>query len=135
MNACAFRSFSWRNLSKNQSGRNLSPDAGNGTVCARRSRIWSRKNRKSSTRIQKVEEENLDFANRYVEIENENNMLANLYIASYQLHSTLDFREVLQIITEIVINLIGAEEFAIMLIDDKTNKLQAVASEGLEHAN
>jgi transcriptional regulator with GAF, ATPase, and Fis domain len=83
-------------------------------------------------RIQQVEAENLDFANRYVEIEAENNSLANLYIASYQLHSTLDFREVLQIITEIVINLIGGEEFGIMLLDEKTNRLQAVASEGLE---
>jgi hypothetical protein len=83
-------------------------------------------------RVHKIEEENADFANRYVEIENENNMLANLYIASYQLHSTLDFREVLQVITEIVINLIGAEEFAIMLLDEKTNKLQAVMTEGLE---
>ncbi|HEX5772829.1 MAG TPA: GAF domain-containing protein [Geomobilimonas sp.] len=83
-------------------------------------------------RIREVEEENEDFATRYVEIEQENNNLANLYIASYQLHSTLDFKEVLQIITEIVINLIGAEEFAIMLLDEKTNELQAVATEGLE---
>jgi transcriptional regulator with GAF, ATPase, and Fis domain len=83
-------------------------------------------------RIKQVEEENFTFANRYVEVETENNMLANLYIASYQLHSTLDFKEVLQIITEIIINLIGAEEFAIMLLDERTNKLQAVASEGLE---
>src|SRR6266581_3002413 len=64
-------------------------------------------------------------------LEQENNNLANLYIASYQLHSTLDFREVLQIITEIIINLIGAEEFAIMLLDEKTNELQAVATAGL----
>lgn len=85
-------------------------------------------------RIKHVEAENLDFANRYVEIETENNNLANLYIASYQLHSTLDFREVLQVITEIIINLIGAEEFAIMLLDEKTNKLQAVATEGLEQS-
>lgn len=83
-------------------------------------------------RILHVEAENVDFANRYVEVESENNMLANLYIASYQLHSTLDFREVLQVITEIIINLIGAEEFAIMLLDEKTNKLQAMAGEGLE---
>jgi transcriptional regulator with GAF, ATPase, and Fis domain len=83
-------------------------------------------------RIKQIEAENLDFANRYVEIEQENNNLANLYIASYQLHSTLDFPEVLQIITEIVINLIGAEEFAIMLLDEKTNKLSAVATEGLD---
>jgi transcriptional regulator with GAF, ATPase, and Fis domain len=83
-------------------------------------------------RIKQVEEENFTFANRYVEVETENNMLANLYIASYQLHSTLDFKEVLQIITEIIINLIGAEEFGIMLLDERTNKLQAVACEGLE---
>ena len=83
-------------------------------------------------RIKVVEEENEDFANRYVEIEEENNMLANLYIASYQLHSTLDFKEVLQIILEIVINLIGAEEFGVLLLDEKTNRLEPVASEGVE---
>jgi transcriptional regulator with GAF, ATPase, and Fis domain len=83
-------------------------------------------------RIGQIEAENHDFASRYLEIEEENNNLANLYIASYQLHSTLDFREVLQIITEIIINLIGAEEFAIMLLDEKTNELQAVATEGIQ---
>ena len=83
-------------------------------------------------RIRQVEEENQDFAARYLEIEDENNNLANLYIASYQLHSTLDFREVLQIITEIIINLIGAEEFAIMLLDEKSDEIQAVATEGVE---
>ena len=83
-------------------------------------------------RIKTVEEENQNFANRYIEIEEENNMLANLYIASYQLHSTLDFKEVLQIIQEIVINLIGAEEFGVLLLDEKTNQLEPVASEGLE---
>lgn len=82
-------------------------------------------------RIAQIERENQDFAERYVEIESENNNLANLYIASYQLHSTLDFREVLQIITEIIINLIGAEEFAILLLDERTNELNAVAAEGV----
>jgi transcriptional regulator with GAF, ATPase, and Fis domain len=82
--------------------------------------------------IKVVEEENQNFANRYVEIEEENNMLANLYIASYQLHSTLDFKEVLKIILEIVINLIGAEEFGVLLLDEKTNLLEPVASEGIK---
>jgi nitrate/nitrite-specific signal transduction histidine kinase len=82
-------------------------------------------------RIRQIEAENQDFATRYVEIEQENNNLANLYIASYQLHSTLDFKEVLQIIIEILINLVGGEEFAIMLLDEKTNQIQAVASEGI----
>jgi nitrate/nitrite-specific signal transduction histidine kinase len=78
-----------------------------------------------------VEEENKDFVSKYIEVEEENNNLANLYVASYQLHSTLDFSEVLRIVLEIVINLIGAEKFAILLIDDKTNELVAVASEGV----
>lgn len=79
----------------------------------------------------KVEEENKDFASKYVEIEAENNNLANLYVASYQLHSTLDFNEVLRIVLEIVINLIGAEKFGVSLMDEKTNELIPVASEGL----
>jgi len=78
-----------------------------------------------------VEEENKDFANRYVEVESENNNLANLYVASYQLHSTLDFNESLKIILEIVMNLIGAEEFSIMMLDEKTNELSIVAQEGM----
>ncbi len=79
-----------------------------------------------------VEEENKDFASKYLGVEEENNNLANLYVASYQLHSTLDFSEVLRIVVEIVINLIGAEKFAVMLIDDKTNDLIAVATEGIQ---
>ena len=78
-----------------------------------------------------MEEENKDFANRYVEVETENNNLANLYVASYQLHSTLDFGENLKIILEIVMNLIGAEEFSIMLLDEKLNELLIVAQEGM----
>lgn len=82
-------------------------------------------------RYARVEEENKDFAAKYIEVEEENNNLANLYVASYQLHSTLDFNEVLRIVLEIVINLIGAEKFAVLLMDDKTNELTTVATEGM----
>ncbi len=82
-------------------------------------------------RYKQVEQENLDFANRYLEIEEENNNLANLYVASFQLHSTLDFKEVVQIVMEIVINLIGAERFALMLLDERKGDLYAVSSEGI----
>jgi transcriptional regulator with GAF, ATPase, and Fis domain len=87
-------------------------------------------NRRVQQRFREVEEENKDFANRYIEIEEQNNNLANLYVASYQLHSTLDFREVIQIVQEIIINLIGAESFAILLLDEKTNELKTIAYEG-----
>jgi nitrate/nitrite-specific signal transduction histidine kinase len=82
-------------------------------------------------RYTKTEEENKDFAAKYVEVEAENNNLANLYVASYQLHSTLDFNEVLRIVIEIIINLIGAEKFAILLMDEKTNEIIPVAAEGI----
>jgi len=74
-------------------------------------------------RLQQVEEENQQFATRYLEIEEENNNLANLYVASYQLHSTLDLDEVLKIIVEIVINLVGAEVFAVYLLDGDSGQL------------
>jgi regulator of replication initiation timing len=85
-------------------------------------------------RLDHVERENCDFARRYVEVEEENNNLANLYVASYQLHSTLDLDEVLKIITEIVINLVGAEVFAVYLRNDDGEELEPVASEGLDLA-
>lgn len=82
-------------------------------------------------RFSEVEEENKDFAAKYLEVEEENNNLANLYVASYQLHSTLDFNEVLKTVLEIIINLIGAEHFSIYLLEDKTNDLIPVAAEGV----
>ena len=86
--------------------------------------------REVESRFKKVEAENKEFADRYVEIEEQNNNLANLYVASYQLHSTVDFREVVRIVQEIVINLIGAEAFHIFIISEKTRALELEASEG-----
>ena len=81
-------------------------------------------------RHRKVEDENKEFADRYIEIEEQNNNLANLYVASYQLHSTLDYQEVLRIVQEIVINLIGAEAFHILMVSEKTGTLELECSEG-----
>jgi hypothetical protein len=81
-------------------------------------------------RLRAIEEENRQFASRYLEVEEENNNLANLYISSFQLHSTLNLSEVLKIVVEIVINLIGAERFAIYIADERTRALQPVACEG-----
>lgn len=83
-------------------------------------------------RYKEVEDENKDFAARYIEVEEENNNLANLYVATYQLHSTLDFTEVLTIVIEIIINLIGTDQFGILLLDEMTNELSVVASEGID---
>jgi len=83
-------------------------------------------------RYREVEQENKDFATRYVEVEQQNTNLANLYVASYQLHSTLEFREVVKTVEEIIINLVGAESFAILLRDEGTSELRSIAWEGAD---
>ncbi len=93
--------------------------------------VMEEENRRLMERYREVELENKDFAEKYLEVETENNNLANLYVASYQLHSTLDFSEVLKTVLEIIMNLVGAEKFAIMLMDEKTGELSAVATEGV----
>jgi hypothetical protein len=80
--------------------------------------------------LRSAEDENLEFAERYVDVEEQNNNLANLYVASYQLHSTLDPGEVVRVILEIVINLIGAEVFALYVCERDNDVLRAVAAEG-----
>lgn len=82
-------------------------------------------------RFSEIEEENQDFANKYVEITQQNESLANLYVASHQLHSTLDPQEVMGIVSEILVNLVGAEEFAIFVVDKVTKELTPVAGEGI----
>ncbi len=82
-------------------------------------------------RFRKVVADNRDYARRYLLMEEENNHLANLYVASYQIHSTLDHDEVLKIVVEILLNMLGAEKFAVMLLDKGRGSLSAVASEGM----
>ena len=89
-----------------------------------------RENERLRSRLGMLEEQNKDYATRYTEIEEQNNNLASLYVASYQLHSTLDFREVIEVVQEIIVNLIGAEAYAILLRDENTNELQTIASDG-----
>lgn len=80
--------------------------------------------------FQQIEAENKDFALRYVEVEEQNESLANLYVASYRLHSTLDPTEVVQCIKEILMNMIGSEEFGLFMVDEETNELVLAGFEG-----
>ncbi|HKJ05074.1 MAG TPA: GAF domain-containing protein [Geopsychrobacteraceae bacterium] len=83
-------------------------------------------------RIKAIEQENIDYDNRYSEVEAENNLLANLYISSYQLHSTLEISEIIRIIQEILLNLVGVEQFSIMLLDETRLTLRPLVVEGTD---
>jgi hypothetical protein len=82
--------------------------------------------------LDRAEEANRRFVVRYVEVEQENSNLANLYVASYRLHGTLDRREVLDVIQEIVTNLIGCEEIAIFETDPDCAAVTLVHSCGID---
>ena len=86
------------------------------------------------SRFAGVERLNRDIYDRYHDIERENNNLANLYVASFQLHSTMELRELTQIILEILLNFVGAKTFAIQLVDEEHKKLRTLAAEGIERA-
>lgn len=81
-------------------------------------------------KFMKVEAENKDFAQRYVEVEEQNESLANLYVASHRLHSTLDSSEVVECIKEILLNMIGSEDFGLFVVDDESGQLIRSGYEG-----
>jgi len=84
------------------------------------------------TRLVSTEAETREFAERYAHVEDQNSKLANLYVASYQLHGTVDFQEVVTVIREIVANLIGSEELALFKMSADGSALELVASFGIE---
>ncbi|MCU0659328.1 MAG: GAF domain-containing protein [Polyangiaceae bacterium] len=70
----------------------------------------------------------------FSEIENELANLANLYVASYQLHASLDPRGVLQTLKDLLAQFIGAEAFAIYLQLQENEGLIVAASEGVSES-
>jgi hypothetical protein len=68
---------------------------------------------------------------RAVEVEQELHDLANLYIASSHLFSTLSVRGVIRHLKELLQQLVGAEAFVIYLLDSDGRVARPVASDGL----
>jgi nitrate/nitrite-specific signal transduction histidine kinase len=85
-------------------------------------------------RLDGVERENALLAQQHAEIEHENNELTNLFVAIDRLHAALAVVEVLGTITEIVTNLIGAEIFAVYVLDEAAGRLEVVAAAGCQLA-
>jgi hypothetical protein len=72
-----------------------------------------KKSLKDNVEISVRESEN--YADRYQEVEKELDTMANLYVALYQLHSTLLPNEVLGVIEQLLAQFIGAGSFVIYL--------------------
>jgi len=83
-------------------------------------------------RFDDVEQENEKYAAQYHQIEIHSSNLSNLYVASYQLHASVERETVLSTIQEIVVNLIGSEEVAIFELDEATQEFRLASSFGVE---
>lgn len=73
----------------------------------------------AEARLAVAESERQELASRLAEVEHQVGRLMTLYVATYQLHASLDPAEVQSTIAEIALNLIGAEQFVLLLIDEE----------------
>ena len=78
-----------------------------------------------------LEREAKRYYEQYVDVELQNANIANLYVASFRLHGSLDRDEVLAAIQEIVANLVGSEELAVFERTDDGARLERVSALGL----
>src|SRR5262245_50338800 len=74
------------------------------------------------------------FTARYAEVEGELANLANLYVATSQLHGAHSVRSVLRNVKELLAQFVGAGGFAVYLAADDGAELVAIASEGVPTA-
>ena len=81
-----------------------------------------------------IQDRSREFSQQFVEIERQNSNLANLYVASYRLHGTLDRKEVLASIEEILANLVGSEQTAIFELGAGGETLQLLSANGVDRA-
>jgi uncharacterized coiled-coil protein SlyX len=78
-------------------------------------------------RLATAESDVKELASRLVDSEHQGGRLMNLYVATYQLHATLDPAEVQATIAEIAINLLGAHQFVLLLRRDEEGEGYEIA--------
>jgi transcriptional regulator with GAF, ATPase, and Fis domain len=83
------------------------------------------------SRTTRAEQISHQFTTRVQEVESEFSNLANLYVASNQLHSSLSPRGVTRRIKEVLAQLLGAERYSMYLANQDGTELVPIASEGV----
>lgn len=71
---------------------------------------------------------------RYARVEAELNDLANLYIASYQLHASLSLRRVVRHLKDTIGQLVGAHAFVIYVADPERRRVFPIRVENLDES-
>ncbi len=69
---------------------------------------------------------------RYVDLEAQAASLTSLYVSCHRLHTCMDCKEVLAAIQEIIVNLIGCEQYALFRLSDSRQELILLDSLGID---
>ncbi len=99
-------------------------------LLAKIDRLESEK-RELLSRFHRAEAVNSEFTARVQEVESEFANLANLFVASNQLHSSLSPRGVTRRIKEVLAQLVGAERYCMYLANSESTELIPIAYEGV----
>jgi hypothetical protein len=89
-----------------------------------------RRSQELQQRIRELELSLGEMEQLLVRTEHQAAQLANLYVATYQLHASLDVGDVRAAIADIAVNLLGAERFAIWLKDENGQLVSAPEGAG-----
>jgi hypothetical protein len=79
-----------------------------------------------------IAERSQGFSQQLLQIERQNSNLASLYVATYQLHGSVERGVVLATIQEILANLVGTEQVAIFELADGGRRLAALSVNGVD---
>jgi hypothetical protein len=81
-------------------------------------------------RLKQLENENRTLSELCNQLQEQNAAISNLYVAKHRLHASFDAAEVMRIVKEIMVELIGAKEFGIYLLDPRQRLLRRIAVGG-----
>lgn len=81
-------------------------------------------------RLKQLETENRSLSDLCSQLQQQNEAISNLYVAKHRLHASLDATEVMRIVKDILVELVGADEFGIYLLDPRSKLLRRVTGGG-----
>lgn len=83
-------------------------------------------------RLADLESDRTQLSQNLAEHEQQTSRLMNLYVATYQLHASLDPQEVQNTVAEIAVNLLGAEKFALLFWAGDGSSCEVTLSQGAD---
>jgi hypothetical protein len=95
-----------------------------GADVSRENEILRRQLDEIREQFEELRRENEDYRQRFQDVERQNESLLNMYVSSYQLHGTLNEETVVAVVKEILLNLVGAEVFAVWLVDPASGRME-----------